>query len=337
MQFSQGSIVHIVNIDRPYEFLSAIRAARGHRIFVSPIHHQSSAVRRMRRAETGQGIRSFIGRVLPESGRELLAYAARSFKSDNRPSAGVGIRDAFFSLQASPSLWQRVGKALQEVEAVAVLALGESRDLQADTSWDRRNEVVIPNGLPKLPDARIENLGNEWSQREHGIVVAGRVEPRKRQLEIAREAIRTGVKVLFIGAASDNASSYAREFRALILSNDNVTWAGSVEHDKVLQIFQDTKVLLNVSWVEVQSLVDLEAASSGCFVVANSAGNSKEWLPNHVTSGALDSISEALSAADQLTRQESGPGLPSYSWTWEMCATELDILYGKLASRIRPA
>ncbi|MFP4854678.1 hypothetical protein, partial [Paraburkholderia sp. BR14264] len=149
MRLRRDAIVHLVNVDRPYDALWTIRLAGPRPVFVSAIHHSLAAVRRMRGAERGLGIRSIIGRVLPETVREYIAFVVRSLRrarglADAVATAGSAVR----LLRALPNCWEWLGRALDSADAVFLLAQGEGDALVRDTGWSRRNGVIAPNGLP---------------------------------------------------------------------------------------------------------------------------------------------------------------------------------------------
>lgn len=327
MRFPQRTIVHAVNVDRPFDFLATKRAAKGRDFVVSPIHHDLRAVRAMRKAETGEGLRSLVGRILPEAGREYLAFVIRTLRSHETvpgPRLLASIARAALDL---PRVWSAVGKVLDDADAVTVLALGEERSLRRDTGWKKNNQRLIPNGISMLECDDESVVEQIWGDRPCGIVVAGRIEPRKRQLEVAVEAIRLGISVVFIGPLSNSASNYGKSFVELVRSGPGLTWKGGLPHEEVLRNLGTAKVLLNASWVEVQSLVDLEAAFSNCYVVAASTGNSKEWLPSHVTEKDPGGIGDMLAAASNLAALNTGPGLPSYNFTWKEAGQRLHSVY----------
>ena len=99
-------------------------------------------------------------------------------------------------------------------------------------------------------------------------------------------------------------------------------------------LLSDSRVLVNASWVEVQSLVDLEAAAMGCCVVASPAGHTVEWLGRGVREvpGSMDQILDV--ALEQARTTEPPPKL-DYRWTWEDAAAALDRVYRQTGDRIR--
>lgn len=329
MTFRDSAVVHIVNVDRPFDFLVAMKSAAGHRIIVSPIHHSLVHVRRMRLGESGFGLRSVLGKILGENKREWLAFGARSIISAGSFVARIHASVQFF--QATPmvrNVWRRVGTALDSADAVLLLAQGEGINLSVDTGWQGLNSVLIPNGRPTPESSEISARSLPWALRDISILMVGRIEPRKRQLDVARVARRLGISVTVVGPLRMLESKFAKDFLGEVETNEHLNWLGEMSHDEVLLTMGRSKVLLNASWVEVQSLVDLEAAFSGNFVVANDGGNSLEWLPEHVCIVPGGDIADMLRLGQALVvGGGTGPGLPNYSWTWEGVSDKIRQVY----------
>lgn len=324
MDLRPGALVHVFNIDRPYDFLDAMRQARGHRVVVSPIHHSLARVRLMRGAEQGYSVRAVSSRLLPESLRELCAFGIRS----SRHSTAVATIVQFVrSLPNGIGVWKRVGKQLDRCDAVALLAEGERRALISDTGWSGRNGVLAPNGAP---DGLEAGGPTAWDDRPEGMVVLGRIEPRKRQAELAEAAGRRGLPMTFAGGLNANAGPYGRRFLRAVEEFRCLRWLGQLPHSETLHLLGDARVLVNASWVEVQSLVDLEAAAMGCWVVAAPGGNSAEWLGDVVqeTAGSVDDLLDVAAR-----RADSGEAPPPfrYVWTWDETARVLDGVYREIA------
>jgi glycosyltransferase involved in cell wall biosynthesis len=222
-------------------------------------------------------------------------------------------------------MWRAAGRCLDAADAVALLALGEGEHLRRLTGWRADNAVLVPNGRPEDLDL---TSALPWRERPVGsILVVGRVEPRKRQLELARSADRLGIPVRFVGPISDPGSGWAAEFEALAATSASVVHLGGVDRPEVLRLLGGTRVLVNASWVEVQSLVDLEAATMGCAVVTTPTGHSREWLGAAVTVPGTDSTDRLLQTAASIAAGDEGPEPPAYGWTWERAAALLAELY----------
>lgn len=325
MRLRPDAIVHVFNIDRPFEFLAACRIARGHRLVVSPIHHNLNRVRRMRSAEHGRGLTSLVVRLLPEAGREWLGMTVRALRRSHRPAdVLLTARTAARTAPALVDVWRRAGRDLDSAAAVALLAAGEGADLRSLTGWHGRNAILVPNGRPADADLAQRT---PWRDRDETILVVGRIEPRKRPLEIARAAHAEQVRVTFIGQQVAGADAYIRDFDALAQSSDYVEYLGPRSRAAVLAAMGSARVLLNGSWVEVQSLVDLEAAFMGSAVVATAAGHSKEWLGDAVTvvDGPLEELVRASAAIAR--DPDRTVMIPEYEWTWERASERLLDVY----------
>jgi glycosyltransferase involved in cell wall biosynthesis len=220
-------------------------------------------------------------------------------------------------------MWARVGHALDRVAHVTLLAEAERADLIADTGWHGRNGIVIPNGRPPVPDPV-----PPWHERSRGIVVVGRIEPRKRQLAVAEAAAARGIPVTFIGPATDDA--YSRQFREYVASVPAIEWLGPRPASETVALIATSRVLLNASWVEVQSLVDIEAATAGCWVVTSPTGSSDEWLGQAIARVELDDPAMLLDRADRLARGDLAPPGVDYRQDWQRTGEQLFALYSSL-------
>jgi glycosyltransferase involved in cell wall biosynthesis len=326
MTLRPDAVVHLVNVDRPFDAIVTIRKARDRPVFVSAIHHSLSAIRRMRAAERGLGARSLVGRVLPESAREYLAFVVRSLRrSDGLVGALVVLWSALLLVPSIVGCWRHLGRALDGVEAVFLLAEGEGEHLRQDMLWSGRNGVLTPNGLPPTEEAAVA-----WEDREDVIVVVGRIEPRKRQLDIARAASRVACRIRMVGPLQTAETPFGKEFRSLVATLPNVEWTGGQSHEAVLREVASSKVLLNASWVEVQSLVELEAAARGTWVVASErAGNSAEYLGEGFVGVRNDDVGRMLEDAEALLGSAEVPPILDYPWSWEGAASRIEAEYNR--------
>lgn len=301
MTIRPSANIHVINIDRPFDFLFVAKQLTKQKLFVSSIHHSLEYVRKMRKSEHDYGIRSIIGRNTSESTREWLAFGARQISSCNSIKDYVKLFS--FLLQESVSarkVWTKVGKILDSASAVFILAAGEGTALVTDTKCSGKNFVITPNGIPEVSNL---SASKKWKDRSIPVAVVGRIEPRKRQLDIAKAAAKLCVPIYFVGQASNPKSKYIQEFQSIIDSNPNLKWTGPLEHSKTIELLQDSKVLLNYSWVEVQSLVDIEAAAQGCQVVANRGGNSQEWLGEIVSIPEKTDAETAVNTAYEISEK----------------------------------
>lgn len=324
MDLGVDAIVHVVNVDRPFDALSAIRQAGSRPVFVSSIHHSLPAVRRMRQSESGFGMRSTIGRVLPENLREYASFVVRcQLNATSWSKKALAAWEGLRALPQAPAVWAALGQALDRVNAVFLLAENERSALQNDTGWKGRNGQLAPNGAPGE-----SAHPHVWETRSDAILVVGRVEPRKRQLELVRAAAGRKLGVEVVGELQQPESEFAEAFRRAVDAAPNVNWRGPLTHEATVALMGASKVLVNPSWVEVQSLVELEAALAGAWVVGSAAaGSSGEWLPEVYRGVPNDDVRRMLDQAQGLIDAGAPPSDPAYPWTWEMAVDVLDAAY----------
>nr|WP_219816499.1 hypothetical protein [Arthrobacter sp. Y81] len=135
---------------------------------------------------------------------------------------------------------------------------------------------------------------------------------------------------MFAGHPSPSSPRYVADFEAVVAADPNLVWVGGVEHEEVLDLMGNSRVLLNGSWVEVQSLVDIEGAAAGCWVVVGRGGNSSEWLGASVVAVDTHDVSQLLSKAAEVLQKNVEPSPTDYSHTWEMASEKLAEIYAEL-------
>jgi glycosyltransferase involved in cell wall biosynthesis len=318
MSLRYDAIHHIVNVDRPLDFLMALGHA-GPKVVVSAVHHALPRIVAMQRAVGDDRKANF----LPDFLRERLAFAGRASggdAADLRPSSIA--RTLGIAFQPS-NMWRRLGTSLNGVYRVALLSEQERADLMADTGWHGRNGVVIPNGVPVAAGVQIP-----WTARPRNIIVVGRVEPRKRQLAIALAAIESKTAVTFVGPANDD--NYGNRFREVVAHHSFIEWLGPCSNAVTFGFMTSARVLLNASWVEVQSLVDIEAAAAGCWVTTSPTGSSSEWLGSVVDRIDSDDPQVLLARAQSRAIGQAAPPSFDYQHSWNAAGEKLLAIYADL-------
>lgn len=328
MEIRDSAIVHLVNTARPYDLLDAFRQVSGHRMVVSPIHHSLVDITSMRRAEPGAGLRTVVGKVANESMRELIATAARQYQSAAKGEYGNILRSGFRNIPLSRGLWKRVGTALDNVDFVLTLSETERDCLRRDTGWGGRNECRIPNGVPFVRPSQ----GTAWADRSSVLLSVGRIEPRKRQLELAKVCATQGIRIDFVGSPNHATPNYVKEFKELVTDSPLLTWHGEKSGAEVISLMENSRVFVNPSWVEVQSLVDIEAHTAGCVVYSSRTGSTKEYFPESTEVFELSDLAALVTAAAKRA-SDSNPTVPeSYPHTWDGAVAELSRVYTNLVA-----
>jgi len=311
-----GAVVHFFNIDRPFEAIATARLAdaAGATFALSTIHHSRQHVRRMRRDDP----RTVTAR-LPERVRALAVYLRQLLRHDGAPWT-IRVSAAARSLGSAVVLTGSIRRLLDRADVVFLLGESEAKALRQDFAWSGRKAVLAPNGVSSAMTASA-------APRDQ-IVVLGRIEQRKRQLELVRRADQLAIAITFAGDLNPNQADYGEAFRAEVEASRFSTWLGRIDHAEVNPLLARTAVLINASWVEVQSLVDIEAARAGCFIVnLEDGGASREWLGAIVTEVPADDLDGALQAAVGLAHGMAAPPSCAYLQTWAQTAETLVLSY----------
>lgn len=315
MELRENALIHYFNVDRPFEMLEVARAAGGRPFFVSTIHHSIIHVREMRRAQRTVNGRA-LASAIPEDLRTLLVFIARTV-ADSRGTLAQRLSAGYRAVIHTPRMRRSIRNVLEAASGIFLLSELERASLSEDYGLKSIVGTLTPNGRPSHSIANV-SLEDDFESRQNDILVVGRIESRKRQLDIARQALQMELAVSFVGTPNLNESEYVHSFDKVVSQGANLRWIRGLPHDQVLEKMRSSKVLLNASWVEVQSLVDLEAVFSGCRVVTlENGGSSKEWLGGAVVESSGSSISDALRIANNLNMLERSPLAPTYTHSWE--------------------
>ena len=264
-----------------------------------------------------------LSSLLPEDLRAVLVFIVRTVR-DRRGSLLQRALAITRAAVRSPWLSRDVRRILEGASGVFLLSEREREALAVDFGLDPKIGTLTPNGRPD----------NEFvfSPKINRILVVGRIESRKRQLDIALQASAKNIPVCFVGTPNLNEPEYVEAFEFAVARSSNLEWIRGIPHNSVLDIMRSSKVLLNCSWVEVQSLVDIEAAFSGCHVVTiENGGSSSEWLADAVTEIPSCSVDEALRIAYELALADNSPAMPNYDHTWESTTGVIRLEYALAA------
>ena len=238
------------------------------------------------------------------------------------------LRDSIRNIGYLPGLWARIGRCLDEAHAVFTLSRVEEECLRRETGWQGRNSVRVPNGAPERP---IPELG--WESRSSELICIGRIEPRKRQLELARIARDRGIRIKFLGGLNSDVPRYGQEFEAVVSSTQGLSWRGQCSAEEVGRELGSSRILVNASWAEVQSLVDLEAIANGCLVYCCLTGSTYEHSPHSTWVYGIHDLELLLVSAWETSRLDQSPHRVDpveYRWTWMDAASALSDEYERL-------
>ena len=328
-----GEIVHVFNFDRPWEALRQARLAKkfGAKVVLSAIHHPVEHILRYRyrsgflfekialrcgfTLNSCERFKSFI--------RQALLYRSIS-----------GTRDVFkFSLiQAQIDL-------VKFSDAVQLLATEEGQRIYDITKMPLNRPRVIYNGgdvTKSMEEVSIPvEIGGFIQRFPRFAVVAGRVEPRKNQLSYCDAIQGLGIPTIFLGQKNTAHASYVNRFERAIDSSSLFIYGGVVPRDVLIKIFEQAFLHVSVSLFEVSSLVDIEAANTGCHVISSSNSYSMEYGKGVFEFCDPFSILSIRESVQRVWAKAERPKVPD-SWasifSWEKAGHDLHELYTEVLS-----
>lgn len=267
-----ADVYHAFNVDRPLELYPKLAEVkrRGRRFILSTIHHPNEWLTKYYACEASTGaLGSLLGRSMPvrETIREILTVAR-----DRRIARVRGLM---------PSWRQRVRWLLGNADRIMLLTDTEAAYLQRDFAYEipRRQQVIVPNWSEGLGDASAAKPEAFAELPEPPVLVVGRIEPRKGSLRICRLAERARRHVVFVGVPLIGGGAFAREFEAAVQRSRYSRWVGGVPRSMLAAFYRHSSFLLNVSFVEVSPLVDVEALALGCPVSTTIYAMHHQLLP----------------------------------------------------------
>jgi glycosyltransferase involved in cell wall biosynthesis len=304
-------------------------------IVISPIHHSDREVINLRKYGFTQSLTEVVFAKLLRI--RLLEYrllhvinilADLRMISDSHGS-WVAIRTYFVNFSKVYSK-RKLGSLLVSNNALQFLAHGEEQSFIKDYrigSGKLSSRHVIPNGKPNLTVIHKSKI----QKSDSSIVVIGRIEPRKRSLELAMLAHEMTIAVTFVGALASDGSQYAEKFLNIIEKSSYVDYLGTRSHSETFDIITRSNVLLNSSFAEVLSLVEIEAAAQGKWIVSSGAGYSDEYVPpNQLRIYPENDLIKGLELASQLAISQpirfNAADIPS----WDEIADRYSAMYQEM-------
>ncbi len=303
----------LVNIDRGYEAYCfsrfIIQNGLLNKTFIVPIHHGYAAINAFNKRRMAERFSFGI------SFHPLLLEKVKSIFFSTR--AGLPWNRILWHL-LSARYFRLLRRLIIECRGAICIADGEYRSIRSDYKIiDDFQHYIIRNGVPEeIVSAAETDLSK--MVRDIDVLVCGRIEERKNQVNIINALAGTGLNVTFLGTINQNNRRYANIFMALVEAYGNIDYISGCATEEVKNYYLRAKCHLSASWFEVSSLVDLESYFCGCSVVSSSTGYSQEILRKPgfrtVAPNSLENIrAAALLAVSEF--EDAGP--------WQRCVGEL--------------
>jgi glycosyltransferase involved in cell wall biosynthesis len=260
----------LVNVDRSFDYLWFYKVLKREKILnktvILPIHHSLVAMELFNRYRFGKlwNIAHYLGGVYFF---EKMKGIYRAIKSKDIAL----IKDLLFT-----NFKSQIRDSFNRSLCTIGIANGELEIIKKDFSIQHlSNSYVVRNGV--TGDYLLDQ--SQVTVRDIDILVCGRIEERKNQVNIIKALCKVNANVVFIGAMNENNIKYSNEFLELINNATNCTYQGVVKSAEISDYYRRSKVCFSASWFEVSSLVDIEAHMSGCHIFTSKYGNSTEIIP----------------------------------------------------------
>ena len=306
--------------EKPLLLLDILMKTKGHDIKVAfaPIHHSDSEVIRI--FSNKHKIINLLSKVKFETNKlhtnSVLVHLLYLL------SDIISIKRIYGIKIALTKFWQcrviflgrkKFWAYFNNLTFISFLSKIEKDNFERDYGYQAKNVIFVPNGIPQ----KFEKSVTPWDDRKKDIVVVGRVENRKGQLAIVKHLGFRNLRIDFLGPMNPNNQDYFKEFINIVESIENFCYLGEIPHEKMASKLQNYKVLLLNSHAEVLSLVELEAASLGLYVVTTTSGGSKEYINKsqlfEYEFGDLDTASEIC---EKIIRENAAPLSTTKVMTW---------------------
>ena len=257
-----ADVYHAFNVDRPFELYPKLTEVkrRGRPFILSTIHHPNEWLTKYYTSRPSAGaLKSLLYRTA--LGR------SRSARETIREIVTIARDRRIAHLPALiPSWRQRARWLLRNADRIMLLTGSEATYVGTDFSYEipPHQQVIVPNWSEGLGEASAGKPDAFAGLPEQPVLVVGRIEPRKGNLRISQLAERARRHVVFVGPPLNGDGAFARAFHGAVQRSQYSRWIAGVPRSMLAAFYRHSSFLLNVSFVEVSPLVDVEALAQGC-------------------------------------------------------------------------
>lgn len=295
-------LLFLFNIDRPYDAVAALdRADPNSRILLYTLHHPAAGVSKyLSRVGGPRGWLAMIARAQPNQ-YEAMVDAAKALRTRD-------VRRLRVALGRKRAITRLIDRCELLVTSPAELAeIGACYGAPSRATW------LLPH--PVAPHAALARMGVP-----RYVLVAGRIEPRKNQLAAlqglaAMDLQKRGYEIMLVGGAGSDIA-YFRDTIDFALAN-NIIYVSQLPKQLFFPAVSGAALVINASFFEVTSLIDLYAIDNGIPLVTTAYGyyapaaslrqvSPQAWGPAPATA-LVDAIEAMLAFADA----SSPPPLPT--------------------------
>jgi glycosyltransferase involved in cell wall biosynthesis len=317
-------IVHLINIDRPFETWQNFIHAKKHgkRMIISPIHHSYQAIN-----EYESGSRTGYLRVLNKifksfSGREKIKNLYRALYKPKLIYCAVA--------QLVGDLMDKQRQILRGVDHWILSSEGERQLIWRDFGVSSPGDTVIYNGID------MSSTDSSEIDKIYDVLVVARIEARKNQIGIMEALHDCDLRIAFVGGINPFHKRYVQEYFATLAKMPNAKCLGKIPYEALPSLYRAAKVHVSASWFEVTPLVDLEAYFHGCNVVCSKNSFTPEYLGDRALYVDPADVSDIRAKVITALGREVDPDAMEYmdnNFTWAGAAQKLITVYEKVLQK----
>ncbi|HUQ65723.1 MAG TPA: glycosyltransferase family 4 protein [Flavitalea sp.] len=186
------------------------------------------------------------------------------------------------------------------------------------------------------PEFFNDSVVPDEAYRDH-ILVVGRIEGIKNQLNVIKAVIDTPYKLTIIGKPSLNQRSYYKACRKLADGHANIDFVEQqADHKKLASIYKAARVHVLASWFETTGLVSLEAGLMGCQIVVTRKGDTEEYFKDMALYCEPDDVNSIRTAIVKAYNAPANNILKSFikdNYTWTQTAKQTLEAYQSVLSK----
>ncbi|MFH1837579.1 MAG: glycosyltransferase [Candidatus Omnitrophota bacterium] len=202
----------------------------------------------------------------------------------------------------------------------------EARQISGLFGISMEKIFVVPNGVDlkffsSQPEAFVEKYG-----LKDFVFYAGRIEPRKNQLNLIKAMKGIDRDLVLVG---DKVSGYEWYYdRCRKEAGSRVHFIPRMDHDSDLfrSVYAACEVFVLPGWFETPGLAAMEAAAAGAKIVVTVGGSTKEYFSDKALYIKPNNVKDMRRKIKNALEQEKNEGLKALvlgSFTWEKVAEKI--------------
>lgn len=243
-------------------------------------------------------VKDCLGLVLTAKSKKVKIALSTIFWSDYRRSimeeGSIPKRMAMFLRQVVKSSFPYFPSARRKLMLQADILFpngeGEAKQIERYFGIKKEKIFVVPNGCDeRFKSATPEEFIKKYDIKDF-ILYAGRIEPRKNQLNFIKAMREIDKPIVFMGDPVSDCMGYYKKCRDL--ASPNMHFIGYIPHDSTLlaSAYAACEVFALTSWFETPGLCALEAVLAGAKIVITDGGCAKEYFGDMAVYAKPDDI-----------------------------------------------